>query len=162
MTERTHTSKIVSTTFAGSGDGKDVCSVCGAATPAYGLSVAWCEACVRRIDAADPVSAVAMGLFRATYEGETYRFSAAEHANFGPGWMCLEIDGRLPSGVYDSSRLTDVVAIKPADDMPALYRLRGKGSNVTRITMNASPSAVDPSKVRINVAYRENEKDPSQ
>ena len=33
-------------------------------------------------------------------KGKRYRFRAVEHVNIGEGWMCLELDGRLPRGVY--------------------------------------------------------------
>lgn len=38
--------------------------------------------------------------FTAIWRGERYRFVLAEHANIGDGWMCHEIDVKLPKRTY--------------------------------------------------------------
>lgn len=94
-----------------------------------------CRDCDIAEDRKDPVSAYGIGTpFSATYEGERYRFYAAEHHNLGPGWSCLEIDGRLPSRVYSSGSLSDVQPTEPAN-LPerflALYGSRLKARQST-------------------------------
>src|ERR1043166_2205618 len=44
----------------------------------------------------------------ATVNGIRSRFRIVERMNLGPGWMCKELDGKLPGGIYASQRMTDI------------------------------------------------------
>lgn len=46
--------------------------------------------------------------FWATVNGIRSRFEMREHMNIGKAWMCAELDGRLPPGIYTESRMTDI------------------------------------------------------
>lgn len=46
--------------------------------------------------------------FTGVYNGARYWFQAVEHVNIGEGWMCRELDRRLPPGVYVSGELSDL------------------------------------------------------
>lgn len=87
------------------------CETCGKPIEGVGLQFGMptCEACDQATDAADPVSAFGYRQpFSATFDGVRSRFMKVEHFNLGPGWMCSEIDGKLPSGIIGSHMLEDV------------------------------------------------------
>lgn len=46
--------------------------------------------------------------FWATLKGVRSRFQLVEHMNIGKGWMCYEIDGKLPRVIYTESQMTDI------------------------------------------------------
>lgn len=46
-------------------------------------------------------------IFTAVYEGQRHRFWAVEHFNEGPGWMCKEIDNKLPNRIYGTHLMAD-------------------------------------------------------
>lgn len=48
--------------------------------------------------------------FWATVNGVRSRFEVREHMNIGKAWMCAEIDGRLPPGIYTESRMSNISA----------------------------------------------------
>jgi hypothetical protein len=88
------------------------CRTCGLPLDEYHAAVGFptCLACNRATDAADPVSAFKWQTFSAEYQGERYRFTAVEHFNIGPGWMCREQDGRLTPSIVASHLLQNVQA----------------------------------------------------
>lgn len=53
--------------------------------------------------------------FEATYMGGRYRFTASEAYNLGSGYMCFELEGKLPSHVHSSSAMTEIKILKKAN-----------------------------------------------
>lgn len=100
------------------------CKTCGQPLDDYHANIGHpdCSNCVRAADQADPVSHMKGMAFTALYKGERYRFRTAEHFNIGPGWMCWELDGALPRGVYGSHEMTDVQSL---GEVIAPYWARG-------------------------------------
>ena len=97
------------------------CTVCGGKLDDFNAEwrVPTCEACNRAADDADPVSKVGLWTeFTALFEGERYRFWTGEHFNLGPGWMCEELDRKLPRRVYSSQELTDVQVVEGSQKPP--------------------------------------------